>query len=155
MLLRARADAAQIYDVSIDRVNKPFLPLAAGDMSLPVAWAAVLALAAGGAAIVATQFGQLIVARIVGCGFDARGWGPPFFDALLQGLYSFGLFLGTIYSVPPLRLKARARDGSWPGAEATRAAFCAARVPNHRHRARFSAQLRRVPRHARCVGSAV
>jgi 4-hydroxybenzoate polyprenyltransferase len=39
-------------------------------------------LPAGGVAITATQFGPLITS-----------------------LYSFGLFLGTIYSVPPLRLK--------------------------------------------------
>ncbi len=26
----------QIYDVSIDQVNKPFLPIAAGDCAIPV-----------------------------------------------------------------------------------------------------------------------
>lgn len=72
----------QIYDVDIDSVNKPFLPVAAGEMSTGTAWLLCVALAAGGIAITSTNFGSLITA-----------------------LYSFGLFLGTIYSVPPLRLK--------------------------------------------------
>lgn len=72
----------QIYDVDIDAVNKPFLPVAAGELSPGVAWVMVTGLAALGVGIVATNFGQLITA-----------------------LYTFGLFLGTIYSVPPLRLK--------------------------------------------------
>lgn len=45
-------------------------------------WLLCSLLAGGGLAIVATKFGSLITK-----------------------LYSFGLFLGTIYSVPPLRLK--------------------------------------------------
>lgn len=72
----------QIYDVSIDKVNKPFLPVAAGELSPPMAWALCLALAAGGLAITAANFGPLIT-----------------------GLYAFGLALGTAYSVPPLHLK--------------------------------------------------
>ena len=72
----------QIYDFGIDKVNKPFLPIAAGDLSIPSAWALVIGLAALGFGIVATNFGNLITS-----------------------LYTFGLFLGTIYSVPPLRLK--------------------------------------------------
>jgi len=72
----------QIYDVEIDKVNKPYLPIAAGELSLPMAWAFCLATAFGGATIVALNFGPLITS-----------------------LYTFGLFLGTIYSVPPLRLK--------------------------------------------------
>jgi homogentisate solanesyltransferase len=72
----------QIYDYGIDKVNKPFLPIAAGDLSVPAAWALVVGLAALGIGIVATNFGMLITA-----------------------LYTLGLFLGTVYSVPPLRLK--------------------------------------------------
>ncbi|KAI7839417.1 hypothetical protein COHA_006818 [Chlorella ohadii] len=72
----------QIYDVEIDAVNKPFLPVAAGELSQGAAWALCLLLAAGGVAITSLNFGPLIT-----------------------GLYCFGLFLGTIYSVPPLRLK--------------------------------------------------
>ncbi|XP_024397419.1 probable homogentisate phytyltransferase 2, chloroplastic [Physcomitrium patens] len=72
----------QIFDSGIDKVNKPFLPIAAGDLSVPAAWALVGGLAALGVGLVATNFGPLITT-----------------------LYTFGLFLGTIYSVPPLRLK--------------------------------------------------
>ncbi|KAL4451709.1 hypothetical protein ABPG75_007371 [Micractinium tetrahymenae] len=72
----------QIYDVDIDAVNKPFLPVAAGELSPGTAWLLCLALAAGGIAITTLNFGPLIT-----------------------GLYCFGLFLGTIYSVPPFRLK--------------------------------------------------
>merc|ERR1711967_14435 len=43
----------QIYDVEIDKVNKPYLPIAAGELSLPMAWAFCLATAIGGATIVA------------------------------------------------------------------------------------------------------
>lgn len=72
----------QIYDVEIDAVNKPFLPVAAGELSPGLAWVLVLALAAGGLVVTASTFGPAITA-----------------------LYAFGLFLGTAYSVPPLRLK--------------------------------------------------
>lgn len=72
----------QIYDVDIDEVNKPFLPIAAKDLSPGLGWFLVVALAAGGIAISAFNFGQFITT-----------------------LYTFGLFLGAIYSVPPLRLK--------------------------------------------------
>lgn len=51
-------------------------------MSPATAWILVLGLAAVGLGIVATNFGNLITS-----------------------LYGFGLLLGTIYSVPPLRLK--------------------------------------------------
>ena len=51
-------------------------------MSPATAWLLVLALAVAGLGIVATNFGPLIT-----------------------GLYGFGLLLGTVYSVPPLRLK--------------------------------------------------
>ena len=72
----------QIYDVDIDAVNKPFLPIAAGKLSPGAAWALITALAAAGLAITATQFGRTTTA-----------------------LYAFGLTLGTLYSVPPFRLK--------------------------------------------------
>ena len=45
----------QIYDEDIDRVNKPFLPVASGEMSPGVAWVAVLALAATGCGITAAR----------------------------------------------------------------------------------------------------
>lgn len=72
----------QIYDIGIDKVNKPYLPIAAGDLSVQSAWILVLAFAVAGLLIVGWNFGPFI-----------------------SSLYSLGLFLGTIYSVPPFRLK--------------------------------------------------
>ncbi|XP_022872003.1 homogentisate solanesyltransferase, chloroplastic isoform X2 [Olea europaea var. sylvestris] len=72
----------QIYDVGIDKVNKPYLPIAAGDLSERSAWFMVLLLAVVGLLIVGMNFGPFIT-----------------------GLYCLGLFLGTIYSVPPFRMK--------------------------------------------------
>ncbi|MED6137992.1 Homogentisate phytyltransferase 2 [Stylosanthes scabra] len=72
----------QIYDISIDKVNKPYLPIAAGDLSVQSAWLLVAFFAAAGLLIVGLNFGPFIFS-----------------------LYTFGLFLGTIYSVPPLRMK--------------------------------------------------
>ncbi|CAA0837506.1 Homogentisate solanesyltransferase-chloroplastic [Striga hermonthica] len=72
----------QIYDVGIDKVNKPYLPIAAGDLSEKSAWFLVLILAASGLLIVGLNFGPFITS-----------------------LYSLGLVLGTIYSVPPFRMK--------------------------------------------------
>ncbi|BBN02446.1 homogentisate solanesyltransferase [Marchantia polymorpha subsp. ruderalis] len=72
----------QIYDVQSDRINKPFLPIAANELSIPAAWGLVSAFAAMGVGLVATNFGPAITA-----------------------LYVLGLFLGGIYSFPPLHLK--------------------------------------------------
>lgn len=72
----------QIFDESIDKLNKPFLPVASGEMSRRFAWLAVIVSAVVGPALV-----------------------HQFFPALLFKLYSFGLFLGLIYSVPPIRTK--------------------------------------------------
>lgn len=72
----------QIYDEDIDKLNKPFLPVANGEMSKRFAWVAVVA---------SGVVGPLVV--------------NAFFPPLLFRLYSFGLFLGLIYSVPPIRTK--------------------------------------------------
>jgi len=72
----------QIYDKEIDEMNKPFLPVASGEMSKRFAWLAVIS-----SAIV----GPLLVAKA--------------FPLLLFKLYMVGIFLGTIYSVPPIRAK--------------------------------------------------
>ncbi|XVF07450.1 hypothetical protein REPUB_Repub06bG0139700 [Reevesia pubescens] len=72
----------QIYDIGIDKVNKPYLPIAAGDLSVQSAWFLVIFFAVTGLLIVGYNFGPFITA-----------------------LYSFGLFPGTIYSVPPFRMK--------------------------------------------------
>ncbi|KAK6945422.1 UbiA prenyltransferase family [Dillenia turbinata] len=72
----------QIYDIGIDKVNKPYLPIAAGDLSVQSAWLLVLFFAVAGLLIVGFNFGPFITS-----------------------LYCLGLFLGTIYSVPPFRMK--------------------------------------------------
>ncbi|EOY09631.1 Homogentisate prenyltransferase isoform 3 [Theobroma cacao] len=72
----------QIYDIGIDKVNKPYLPIAAGDLSVQSAWFLVIGFAMTGLLIVGSNFGPFITS-----------------------LYSLGLFLGTIYSVPPFRMK--------------------------------------------------
>ncbi|KAE8725783.1 Homogentisate solanesyltransferase [Hibiscus syriacus] len=72
----------QIYDIGIDKVNKPYLPVAAGDLSVQSAWFLVIFFAVTGLLIVGYNFGTFITS-----------------------LYSLGLFLGTIYSVPPFRMK--------------------------------------------------
>lgn len=72
----------QIYDKDIDRINKPFLPVAAGEMSTRTAWGVVAGSLLGGLGLVKAVFSPMIFK-----------------------LYSFGLFLGAIYSVPPLQLK--------------------------------------------------
>jgi homogentisate phytyltransferase/homogentisate geranylgeranyltransferase len=71
----------QITDVEIDRINKPYLPIAAGDLTIAQAWWIV---AVAGA--------------------------MPVVLALTQGLVELvavvaGLLVGVAYSVPPLRLK--------------------------------------------------
>lgn len=72
----------QIYDIGIDKVNKPFLPIAAGDLSVQSAWFLVISFVLTGLLIVGLNFGPFITS-----------------------LYSLGLLLGTIYSIPPFRLK--------------------------------------------------
>ena len=71
----------QLEDIEIDRVNKPFLPVAAGDLSPMAARRIVVASAA-----------------------------VPLVLAITQGVAEFvavavGLAVGAAYSVPPLRLK--------------------------------------------------
>jgi len=72
----------QIFDKDIDVMNKPFLPVASGEMSEKVAWITV-----GLSGIV----GPAIVYK--------------FFPLLLFKLYMVGWTLGGIYSIPPFRTK--------------------------------------------------
>jgi homogentisate phytyltransferase/homogentisate geranylgeranyltransferase len=71
----------QISDVEIDRVNKPFLPIAAGDLGRDAAWRIVAAAGALPVVLAITQ-GPLETAAVVAA-----------------------LAVGTAYSVPPARLK--------------------------------------------------
>ncbi|KAL4031619.1 hypothetical protein IC575_009904 [Cucumis melo] len=72
----------QIYDVDIDKVNKPYLPIAAGKMTRKQAW------------FLTTSF------LVVGVLSATLNSGP-----FLSSLYCFALLLGTLYTVPPFRLK--------------------------------------------------
>ncbi len=71
----------QITDVDIDRINKPFLPLASGDLSMAAARWIVAACAVVPVALGLTQ------------------------GALETGAVLAGLAVGAAYSLPPLRLK--------------------------------------------------
>jgi homogentisate phytyltransferase / homogentisate geranylgeranyltransferase len=71
----------QITDVEIDRVNKPHLPLAAGDLSVDAAWRIVAVCAAVPVGLGLTQ-------------------GP-----LETGAVVAALAVGAAYSLPPVRLK--------------------------------------------------
>jgi homogentisate phytyltransferase / homogentisate geranylgeranyltransferase len=71
----------QLEDVDIDRVNKPFLPLAAGDMTTEYA-RAVVAVCGGLAVVLAVTQGVEETAAVLAA-----------------------LAVGTAYSTPPLRLK--------------------------------------------------
>jgi len=72
----------QIFDEKIDKINKPFLPIAAGELSKKLAWILVLGSAIAGLVLCKLHFGPLIFA-----------------------LYSLGLGIGTVYSIPPFYLK--------------------------------------------------
>ncbi|GJD11415.1 Probable homogentisate phytyltransferase 2, chloroplastic [Galdieria sulphuraria] len=72
----------QIYDIDVDKVNKPFLPLAAREMELSLAWLVVVISGICGVAITRVCFSRLI-----------------FY------LYISGLSFGALYSLPPFRLR--------------------------------------------------
>jgi homogentisate phytyltransferase / homogentisate geranylgeranyltransferase len=71
----------QITDVEIDRVNKPHLPLAAGELSREAAWR-IVAVAAAVPLVLAVTQGVLELAAVVAA-----------------------LAVGAAYSLPPVRLK--------------------------------------------------
>lgn len=75
----------QLFDIDIDRVNKPTLPLASGDLS-----------ARGGVAIcVLSLLASLLM-----------GFAHPLYSTLaLKATLVGSALLGTAYSLPPLRLK--------------------------------------------------
>ena len=71
----------QITDVEIDRINKPQLPIAAGDLSVEAAWR-IVAVAAAVPVVLAVTQGWLETAAVVSA-----------------------LAVGAAYSLPPVRLK--------------------------------------------------
>ncbi|GKY97647.1 hypothetical protein MPSEU_000723100 [Mayamaea pseudoterrestris] len=72
----------QIFDKDIDLLNKPFLPVASGEMTKRFAWIVVA---------LSGLVGPLLVYQN--------------FPSLLFKLYAMGIVLGGIYSVPPIRTK--------------------------------------------------
>ncbi|KAA8492747.1 putative homogentisate phytyltransferase 1, chloroplastic [Porphyridium purpureum] len=75
----------QIFDVDVDRINKPTLPLASGELGIRAGWTIVLA-ALPACAGLAAAFPALVTRE------------------LLMTLAGSAL-LGTLYSAPPVRLK--------------------------------------------------
>ncbi len=71
----------QLEDIEIDQINKPHLPLAAGDFSLRT----------GQWIVAACGIGSLLLASVSG----------PY----LLGMVLMSLAIGTAYSLPPIRLK--------------------------------------------------
>ncbi|MGK7919594.1 MAG: homogentisate phytyltransferase, partial [Trichodesmium sp.] len=71
----------QLEDVEIDKINKPYLPIAAGEFSL--------------------FSGQIIVAIMGVLALSLALIGGPF----LLGTVGISLVIGTAYSLPPIRLK--------------------------------------------------
>lgn len=99
----------QIYDKEIDELNKPFLPVASGEMSNRAAWVAVIASGVLGPIVVyvflvnALQIVLIVTNISLSSTFMAKRYN--LFPLLLFKLYTFGLFIGGIYSVPPIRTK--------------------------------------------------
>lgn len=91
----------QLTDIAIDRINKPWLPLASGELSIPAGRWIVLA-----SAIVA-----LVVAALQG----------PVLFATIAAIAA----IGTAYSLPPLRLK---RYPFWATSAITLARGCIANI---------------------------
>ncbi|GMN54043.1 hypothetical protein TIFTF001_023181 [Ficus carica] len=73
----------EIYDADIDRINKPYLPIPSGELSLKQAWFLVIFFVVAGLLILLWMKANLITTSI----------------------YGLGLLLATMYSVPPFRLK--------------------------------------------------
>lgn len=71
----------QITDVDIDRINKPYLPIAAGHLSVERAIFIVL-LCLGAALVIAFALGPVVIITVI-----------------------ISLLIGTAYSLPPIRLK--------------------------------------------------
>nr|UYI00178.1 umbelliferone-6-dimethyl-allyl-transferase [Ficus carica] len=73
----------QVFDIDIDRVNKPYLPLVSGELSLKHVWLMMSFCVISG----------LLIFWLCNA------------DLISTALYCFGLFLATSYSAPPFRFK--------------------------------------------------
>ncbi|CAM9748531.1 unnamed protein product [Chrysoparadoxa australica] len=98
----------QIYDVDIDKVNKPFLPMAAGKMSQRFAWGVVVFSATMGPAIGLSPSRHLVMMSTkpnASCAALSLLSVFKNFSPLIIKLYMFGLTIGALYSVPPFQFK--------------------------------------------------
>lgn len=114
----------KIFDVDIDKVNKPFLPVAAGQMSNRESCVCTSCCALGVLALRTAKVTLPPCVRACVCApfvlllRPGRAWvlvggsavvGPAIvgalFSPLIFKLYCFGLTIGALYSVPPFRLK--------------------------------------------------
>ena len=71
----------QITDIEIDKINKPWLPIASGEFSKTTAWW-IISIAVTGSLIIAIYIGYYLLITVI-----------------------LSLMLGTLYSLPPMRLK--------------------------------------------------
>ena len=78
-----RLSHAQLYDVEIDKTNKPYLPLAAGDFSMTTGVVIVvltgaaslfIAWASGSMALLATVSGSLLLGLVYSCDLPLLRW---------------------------------------------------------------------------------
>jgi hypothetical protein len=156
----------QIYDVEIDQINKPFLPVAAGRISPRAAWALVVG--SGGHLLRSPRTATLRVdVRAAVCaGLAGLALVKACFSPLIFYLYLFGTTVGGLYSVPPFQVRGigASRRGHLLPPKAHRLptrgpasaiVACAAQAlpagggPHHRHLPRVPPQLRCLLRHAR------
>jgi len=103
----------QIYDKPIDVINKPFLPVASGEISEKFAWVAVASSGLLGKSSKRSSHtsGPELRTRCE----PRHTWGSHmrigplivnrFFSPFLRNLYLLGWVLGAAYSVPPIRTK--------------------------------------------------
>ncbi|XP_024029404.1 homogentisate solanesyltransferase, chloroplastic [Morus notabilis] len=77
----------QIFDVEIDRINKPYLPLPAGDFSLKQAWSVTIF------SVIFSVSTGLLILRLMNA------------DLITTCLYGVWVLAATLYSVPPFRVK--------------------------------------------------
>ncbi|XP_024027490.1 uncharacterized protein LOC112093398, partial [Morus notabilis] len=73
----------QIFDADIDRINKPYLPIPSGDLSLKQAWFLMIFSVLSG----------LLILRVMNA------------DLITTSFYCFGILLATLYNAPPFRFK--------------------------------------------------
>jgi len=126
----------QLYDVEIDRVNKPYLPLASGELTLAQGWALVagtaaasLALAAASASppLLATVAGSLLLGLVYSTELPFMRWkrSPVLAAACILAVRAVAVQLGFFLHAQ----RALLLQGSAAGAAAAAASAAAAAAP--------------------------